>query len=59
MNLERPSVSGVLAHGLAVFVGPRLTYQARRDVEGAIEVSGAPTGKQDEDCARRGIEAIG
>ena len=29
------------------------------EVEGAIGVSGAPTDKQDEECARHGIEAIG
>jgi hypothetical protein len=43
MNLERPSVSGVLAHGLAVFVGPRLPIKRGGEVEGAIGVSGAPT----------------
>ena len=60
LDLERSSVSGVLAHGLAVIRRPGgLPIKRGGVVEGAIGVSGAPTDEQDEECARRGIDAIG
>ena len=60
VDLDRSSVCGVLAHGLAVIRRPGgLPIKRRGEVEGAIGVSGAPTDTQDEECARRGIEAIG
>jgi uncharacterized protein GlcG (DUF336 family) len=59
VDLERSSVSGVLAHGLAVIRRPGgLPIKRGGEVEGAIGVSGAPTDEQDEECARYGIEAI-
>ena len=60
VDLYRSSVSGVLAHGLAVIRRPGgLPLKRGGEVEGAIGVSGAPTDEQNEECARRGIEAIG
>jgi len=60
VDLERSSVSGVLAHGLAVIRRPGgLPIKRGGKVEGAIGVSGAPTDEQDEECARRGVEVIG
>jgi len=60
VDLERSPVSGVLAHGLAVIRRPGgLPLKRGGEVEGAIGVSGAPTDEQNEECARRGIEAIG
>ena len=60
VDLARSSVSGVLAHGLAVIRRPGgLPVKREGEIEGAIGVSGAPTDIQDEECARRGIEAIG
>jgi uncharacterized protein GlcG (DUF336 family) len=60
VDLERSSVSGVLAHGLAVIRRPGgLPIKRGGEVEGAIGVSGAPTDEQNEECARRGIEVIG
>ena len=60
VDLQRSSVSGVLAHGLAVIRRPGgLPLKRGGEVEGAIGVSGAPTDDQNEECARRGIEAIG
>ena len=60
VDLARSSVSGVLAHGLAVIRRPGgLPIKREGEIEGAIGVSGAPTDIQDEECARRGIEAIG
>ncbi len=60
VDLERSSVSGVLAHGLAIIRRPGgLPIKRGGEVAGAIGVSGAPTDEQDEECARRGIEAIG
>ncbi|SRR6266478_1399459 len=59
VDLGRSLVSGVLAHGLAVIRRPGgLPIKRGGEVEGAIGVSGAPTDKQDEECARCGIEAI-
>jgi uncharacterized protein GlcG (DUF336 family) len=59
IDLGRSSVSGVLAHGLAVIRRPSgLPIKRGREVEGAIGVSGAPTDEQNEECARGGIEAI-
>ena len=60
VDLEKSSVSGVLAHGLAVIRRPGgLPIKRGGKVEGAIGVSGAPTDEQDEECARRGVEVIG
>jgi uncharacterized protein GlcG (DUF336 family) len=60
VDLKRSSVSGVLAHGLAVIRRPGgLPIKRGGKVEGAIGVSGAPTDEQDEECARRGVEVIG
>jgi uncharacterized protein GlcG (DUF336 family) len=60
VDLERSSVSGVLAHGLAVIRRPGgLPIKRGGKVEGAIGVSGPPTDEQDEECARRGVEVIG
>ena len=60
VDLARSSVSGVLAHGLAVIRRPGgLPIKRGGKVEGAIGVSGAPADEQDEECARRGVEAIG
>ena len=60
VDLERSSVSGVLAHGLAVIRRPGgLPIKRGGKVEGAIGVSGAPTDEQDEEYARRGVEVIG
>jgi uncharacterized protein GlcG (DUF336 family) len=60
VDLERSSVSGVLAHGLAIIRRPGgLPIKRGGEVEGSIGVSGAPPDEQDEECARRGIEAIG
>ena len=60
VDLERSSVSGVLAHGLAIIRRPGgLPFKREGEVEGAIGVSGAPTDEQNEECAQRGIEAIG
>ena len=60
VDLGRSSVSGVLAHGLSVIRRPGgLPIKRGGEVEGAIGVSGAPTDEQNEECARRGIEAIG
>ena len=60
VDLERSSVSGVLAHGLAIIRRPGgLPIKHGGEVEGGIGVSGAPTDEQDEECVRRGIEAIG
>ena len=59
VDLERSSVSGVLAHGLAVIRRPGgLPIKRGGEVEGAIGVSGAPTDEQNEECARRGLKAI-
>jgi len=60
VDLYRSSVSGVLAHGLAVIRRPGgLPLKRGGEVEGSIGVSGAPTDEEDEECARHGIEAIG
>ena len=60
VDLNRSSVSGVLAHGLAVIRRPGgLPIKRGGEVEGSIGVSGAPTDKQNEECARRGVGAIG
>jgi len=60
VDLERSSVSGVLAHGLAVIRRPGgLPIKRGGKVEGAIGVSGAPTDEQNEECARRGVEVFG
>jgi uncharacterized protein GlcG (DUF336 family) len=60
VDLYRSSVSGVLAHGLAVIRRPGgLPVKRGGEVEGSIGVSGAPTDEEDEECARHGIEAIG
>ena len=60
VDLERSSVSGVLAHGLAVIRRPGgLPIRRGGEVEGGIGVSGAPTDEQNEECARRGVEGIG
>jgi uncharacterized protein GlcG (DUF336 family) len=60
VDLERSSVSGVLANGLAIIRRPGgLPIKRAGKVEGAIGVSGAPTNEQDEECARRGLDAIG
>ena len=60
VDLARSSVSGVLAHGLAVIRRPGgLPIKREGEIEGAIGVSGAPTDIQDEECARRGVDAIG
>ena len=59
MDLYRSPVSGILSHGLAVIRRPGgLPLKRGGEVEGSIGVSGAPTDEQDEECARRGIEAI-
>ena len=59
VDLSRSSVSGVLAHGVAVIRRPGgLPIKRGGEIEGAIGVSGAPTDEQDEECARRGVEAI-
>ena len=60
VDLVRSSVSGVLAHGLAVIRRPGgLPIKREGKVEGAIGGSGAPTDEESEECARRGLEAIG
>jgi len=60
VDLYRSPVSGILSHGLAVIRRPGgLPVKRGGEVEGSIGVSGAPTDEQDEECARRGIEAIG
>jgi uncharacterized protein GlcG (DUF336 family) len=60
VDLNRSSVSGVLAHGLAVIRRPGgLPVKRGVEVEGAIGVAGAPTDQEDEECARCGIQAIG
>ena len=59
VDLNRSPVSGILSHGLAVIRRPGgLPLKRGGEVEGSIGVSGAPTDEQDEECARRGIEAI-
>jgi glc operon protein GlcG len=59
MDLRRSPISGVLAHGLAIIRRPGgLPIKLGGKVEGAIGVSGAPTDEENEECARRGIEAI-
>jgi len=59
VDLYRSPVSGILSHGLAVIRRPGgLPLKRGGEVEGSIGVSGAPTDEQDEECARRGIEAI-
>lgn len=60
VDIKRSSVSGVIAHGLAVIRRPGgLPIKRGGKVQGAIGVSGAPTDDQDEECARRGVEVIG
>lgn len=60
VDLSRSSVSGVLAHGLAVIRRPGgLPIKRGGEIAGAIGVSGALKDELDEECARRGIEAIG
>src|SRR5207237_2612373 len=50
VDLERSSVSGVLAHGLAIIRRPGgLPVKPGGEVEGANGVSGASTDKQDEE----------
>ena len=53
VDLARSSVSGVLAHGLAVIRRPGgLPIKREGEIEGAIGVSGAPT-----DIQERGMRA--
>jgi glc operon protein GlcG len=60
VDIEQSPVSGVLAHGLPVIRRPGgLPIKRGGEIEGSIGVSGAPTDEQNEECARRGIEAIG
>lgn len=58
-DLQRSSASLVLGSGSPVIrrVGG-LPIKRGEEVEGAIGVSGAPTNEQDEECARRGVEAL-
>ena len=59
MDLQRSTVSGVIAHGFAVIRrSGGLPIKRAGEVEGAIGVSGAPTDEENEKCARRGMEAI-
>jgi len=59
VDLSRSSVSGVIAHGLAVIRRPGgLPIKRRGEIEGAIGVSGALKDELDEECARCGIQAI-
>jgi uncharacterized protein GlcG (DUF336 family) len=58
-DLRRSSVSLVLATGSPVIRrAGGLPIKRGEEVEGAIGVSGAPTNEQDEESARRGVEAL-
>jgi uncharacterized protein GlcG (DUF336 family) len=60
LDLTRSSVSLVLATGAPIIRrAGGLPIKRRGEIEGGIGVSGAPTNEQDEECARRGIRAIG
>ena len=52
-------IGSKVVNGLAVIRRPGgLPIKRGGEIEGAIGVSGAPTDEQNEECARRGIEAI-
>jgi uncharacterized protein GlcG (DUF336 family) len=58
-DLQQSSVSLVLGSGSPIIRRPGgLPIKRGEKVEGAIGVSGAPTNEQDEECARRGLEAL-
>ncbi len=58
-DLQRSSVWLVLGSGSPVIRrAGGLPIKRGEEVEGAIGVSGAPTNEQDEECARRGVEAL-
>jgi uncharacterized protein GlcG (DUF336 family) len=60
VDFSPSSVSGMLALGLPfIRRAGGLPIKSGGEVEGGIGVSGAPTNEQDEECARRGIKAIG
>jgi len=50
--------SGIRHHPEVLIMGGGLVIWSRGEVVGGIGVSGAPGGKADEDCAKKGLQAI-
>lgn len=59
LDIQRSSVAVVIATGSPIIrLAGGLPIKRGGEVAGGIGVAGAPTSEEDEECARRGIEAI-